>query len=73
MKFGHRVYATEHPRPIHPRMAAAELAGTRGDDTCFRMSRLTEEVVHAECGSNPSLDRRSVPAPRHATPLVTAR
>ncbi len=72
MKFGHRVYATENPRGNHPRAASAELAGTRGDETCFRRSRLTEEVVHAERGTHPSLDRRSAPAPRHAAPFVTA-
>ena len=73
MKFGHRVDATEYPRSIPPRVTSAGLAGTRGDDTCFRMSRLTEEVVYAERGSHPSLDRRSVPAPRPATPFVTPR
>jgi citrate synthase len=72
MKFGHRVYATENPRGEHPRAASAELAGTRGDDTPFRRSRLTEEVVHADRGTHPRPDRRSVPPPRCAVPFVTA-
>jgi len=50
MKFGHPVYAAEAPRA-----ASAGLAGTRGDDTRQRGSRLTEEVVHADRGSHPGL------------------
>lgn len=71
MKFGHRVYATEDPRGDHPRAASAELAGTRGDETCFRRSRLTEEV-HADRDTHLSLDSRSVPAPCYTAPFVTA-
>jgi Protein of unknown function (DUF3017) len=72
MEFGHRVYATENQRGDHPRAASAELAGTRGDDTPFRRSRLTEEVRHADRGAHPRPDRLSVPASRRAVPFVTA-
>ena len=71
MKFGHRVFATEVPLATAPRVASAGLAGTRGDDTWFRKSRRTQEVVHA--AQDRLSSRRSAPASRHASPRVTAR
>lgn len=48
-------------------MTSAERAGTRGDDTCFRMSRRIEEVVHAEQDGEPC---RALPGP---SPFSRAR
>jgi citrate synthase len=56
MGFGHRVYKTEDPRATHLRGMSAELAGTSGDDTFYRMSKRMEEVVFAEKGLYPNVD-----------------
>ncbi len=45
MDFGHRAYPTEDPLAACLRVTSAGHAGTRGDDTCFGMSRRNEEVV----------------------------
>jgi citrate synthase len=57
MKFGHRVFATEDPRGTYQRVPSAGRAGTRGDETCFRMSRRTQEVANAQQCQYPGLDR----------------
>jgi citrate synthase len=56
MGFGHRVYKTEDPRATHLRRMSAELAAESGDDTYYRMSARTEEVVFAEKGLYPNVD-----------------
>ncbi len=56
MGFGHRVYKVEDPRASHLRTMSAELGSASGDDTYYRMSRRTEEVVLAEKGLYPNVD-----------------
>jgi citrate synthase len=56
MGFGHRVYKVEDPRARYLRQMSAELGAASGDDTYYRMSRRTEEVVLAEKGLYPNVD-----------------
>jgi citrate synthase len=69
MKFGHRVYAAEDPRATYLRVTSAGLAGTRGDNTRFMMSRQTEGVADADRDSQSRLGCRPAPA----IPFVVAR